>query len=185
MVHQKECYLPIIQAKIKINIYSMVMLDSFVIPQDTDTKQQKYNTLLPQIRDIVYNEEDLIANLANVAAILHHGMGFSWTGFYHARHGELVLGPFQGAVAISRIAMGQGVCGEAYNKECTLIVDDVEQFAGHVPVTDKDKAEIVVPAYHKGEIALLLNINSNRLQNFTEVDKRNLEQIMHLLEEVL
>ena len=163
----------------------MVTLDSFVIPQDTDSKQQKYNTLLRQIRDVVYNEEDLVANLANVAAILHHGMGFSWTGFYHARDGELVLGPFQGVVAISRIAMEQGVCGMAYTKECTLIVDDVEQFAGHVPVTDEDKSEIVVPAYRKGEIALLLNINSRELRNFTEIDKRNLEQVMHLLEEIL
>lgn len=163
----------------------MVTLDSFVIPQDTDSKQQKYNTLLRQIRDVVYNEEDLVANLANVAAILHHGMGFSWTGFYYAREGELVLGPFQGMAAISRIAMEQGVCGMAYTKECTLVVDDVEQFAGHVPVTDEDKSEIVVPAYRKGEIALLLNINSRELRNFTEVDKRNLEQVMHLLEEIL
>ena len=163
----------------------MVMLDSFVIPQDTDSKQQKYSALLRQIRDVVYNEEDLIANLANVAAILHYGMGFSWTGFYHACRGELVLGPFQGPAAISRIAMEQGVCGMAYTKECTLVVDDVEQFAGHVPVTDEDKSEIVVPAYRKGEIALLLNINSNQLRNFTETDKRNLEQVMHLLEEIL
>lgn len=161
------------------------MLDSFVIPEDTDSKQQKYNTLLKQIRDVVYNEEDLIANLANVAAILHHGMGFSWTGFYHARDGELIVGPFQGFAAISRIGKDQGVCGMAYTRECTLIVDDVEQFAGHVPVTDEDKSEIVVPAYHKGEIALLLNVNSKELRGFNEVDKRNLEQVMHLLEEIL
>lgn len=163
----------------------MVMLDSFVIPQDTDSKQQKYSALLKQIRNIVYNEEDLTANLGNVAAILHYGMGFSWTGFYQAREDELVLGPFQGPAAVSRIKMGEGVCGEAYTQECILIVDDVEQFAGHVPVTSEDKSEIVVPAYRKGEIALLLNINSNQLRNFTEVDKRNLEQVMHLLEEVL
>lgn len=165
----------------------MVMLDSgkFVIPQGINTKQQKYSILLRQIRGVVYNEEDLVANLANVAAILHHGMGFSWTGFYHAREGELVLGPFQGPAAISRIAMGQGVCGEAYTKECTLVIDDVEQFVGHVPVTDKDKSEIVVPAYRKGNIALLLNVNSSRPRNFTETDKRNLEQVMHLLEEIL
>ena len=163
----------------------MVILDSFVVPQSTDSKQQKYNSLLRQIRDVVYNEEDLVANLANVSAILHYGMRFSWTGFYHARNEELVLGPFQGPAAISRIAMGQGVCGVAYTKECTIIVDDVEQFAGHVPVTDEDKSEIVVPAYRKGEIALLLNVNSNQLRNFTDVDKKNLEQVMHLLEEIL
>ena len=161
------------------------MLDSFVIPQNTDSKQQKYNALLRQIRGVVYNEEDLTANLANIAAILHHGMGFSWTGFYYARSGELVLGPFQGRAAVSRIAMEQGVCGVAYTKECTMIVDDVEQFIGHVPVTDEDRSEMVVPAYRKGEIALLLNINSNQLRNFTEVDKKNLEQVMHLLEEIL
>ena len=163
----------------------MVMLDNFVIPEDVNSKQQKYNILLRQIRNVVYNEEDLIANLANVAALLHHGMGFSWTGFYHARDGELILGPFQGPAAISRITMEQGVCGMAYTRECTLIVDDVEQFIGYVPVTDEDKSEIVVPAYRKGEIALLLNINSRVLKGFTEVDKRNLEQVMHLLEEIL
>ena len=163
----------------------MVMLDGFVVPQDTDSKQQKYNTLLKQVRDIVYNEEDLTANLANTAAVLHYGMGFSWTGFYRVENDELVLGPFQGPAAISRIKMDQGVCGRAYTRECTLIVDDVEQFAGHVPVTGEDKSEIVVPAYRKGEIALLLNVNSKRLRNFTEVDRRNLEQVMHLLEEIL
>ena len=163
----------------------MIMLDSFVVPLDTDSKQQKYSMLLRQIRNVAYNEEDLTANLANVAAILHHGMGFSWTGFYHVRNGELVLGPFQGLAAISRIAMEQGVCGMAYTKECTIIVDDVEQFAGHVPVTAEDRSEIVVPAYRKGEIALLLNVNSSQLRNFTDVDKRNLEQVMHLLEEII
>lgn len=163
----------------------MVMLDSFVIPQNTASKQQKYNALLTQIRNVVYNEEDITANLGNTAAILHYGMGFSWTGFYQAHQEELVLGPFQGPAAISRIKMDQGVCGRAYTQECTLIVDDVEQFAGHVPVTGEDKSEIVVPAYRRGEIALLLNINSKQLKNFTEVDKRNLEQVMHLLEEIL
>ena len=163
----------------------MVILDSFVVPQNTDSKQQKYNSLLRQIRDVVYNEEDLVANLANVTAILQYGMKFTWTGFYHTRNEELVLGPFQGPAAISRIAMGQGVCGMAYAKECTIIVDDVEQFAGHVPVTNEDKSEIVVPAYRKGEIALLLNVNSSELRNFTNVDKKNLEQVMHLLEEIL
>lgn len=161
------------------------MLNTFVAPQKTDSKQQKYALLIRQIRNVVYNEDDLLANLANVAAILHHGMGFSWTGFYHARDGELVLGPFQGLAAVSRIAMDQGVCGTAFARECTLMVDDVEQFAGHVPVTDEDRSEIVVCAYRKGEVALLLNINSNRINNFSEVDRQNLEEVMHLLEEVL
>lgn len=163
----------------------MVTLNEFVVPRDTGSKQQRYTALLKQVRNIVYNEDNLTANLANTAAVLHYGMGFSWTGFYRVENNELVLGPFQGPAAISRIEMGQGVCGEAYTRECTLIVDDVEQFVGHVPVTGEDKSEIVVPAYRKGEIALLLNVNSKHLSNFTEVDKRNLEQVMHLLEEIL
>ena len=163
----------------------MVMLNNLIAPQDTDSKQQKYTFLLRQIRNVVYNEEDLVANLANVAAILHHGMGFSWTGFYHARDSELVLGPFQGPAAISRIAMDQGVCGTAFTKECTLVVDDVEQFVGHVPVTDSDRSEIVVCAYRRGEVALLLNVNSSQIKNFTEVDKQNLEEVMRVLEEIL
>ncbi len=163
----------------------MITLSRPDVPLDINSKQQRYDILIKQIRDIVFNEEDLTANLANTAAVLHHGMGFSWTGFYHARQSSLVLGPFQGPAAISRISMDQGVCGRAYTSERTLMVDDVEQFAGHVPVTGEDKSEIVVPAYYRGEIALLLNVNSKEIRNFTDVDKRNLEQVMSLIEEIL
>ena len=162
----------------------MVMLKTYITPQG-DSKQQQYNVLLRQIRDIIYNENDLIANLGNIAAILHQGMNFSWTGFYFVEGEELVLGPFQGPAAKTRIIKDEGVCGAAFAKECTVMVEDVEQYSGHIPVSDFDKSEIAIPAYCKGDVSLILNINSHHLRNFTELDKRNLQQVMHLIEEVL
>ncbi|MEM8968318.1 MAG: GAF domain-containing protein [Bacteroidota bacterium] len=162
----------------------MVMLNTFAPPQ-ADTKQQQYNVLLQQIRDIVYNEEDLVANLSNIAAILHQGMNFSWTGFYFAKEDELLLGPFQGPAAKTRIQKDEGVCGTAFTQECTVMVEDVEEYAGYISLNDYDKSEIAVPAYQRGEVALILNINSHHFHNFIEVDKRNLQQVMHLIEEVL
>ncbi len=162
----------------------MVMLNTFAPPQ-ADTKQQQYNVLLQQIRDIVYNEEDLVANLSNIAAILHQGMSFSWTGFYFAKEDELLLGPFQGPAAKTRIQKDEGVCGTAFTQECTVMVEDVEEYAGYISLNDYDKSEIAIPAYQRGEVMLILNINSHHFHNFTEVDKRNLQQVMHLIEEVL
>jgi GAF domain-containing protein len=162
----------------------MVILENVTTPTH-QTKQQKYKMLLQQIRDIVSNEDDLIANFGNIAAVTHHTMGFDWTGFYLVKNGELVLGPFQGPAAVSRIALGEGVCGTALSKECTIIVDDVEQFAGYVPCSELDKSEIALPAFHKGEVALIFNINSHKMKNFDETDKRYLEELMHLLEEIL
>lgn len=162
----------------------MVMLNTHIIPQ-ADTKQQRYNVLLQQIRDIIYNENDIIANLGNVAAILHQGMNFSWTGFYFVEGEELILGPFQGPAARTRIGKEEGVCGTAFSKECTVMVQDVEEYIGHISLNDYDKSEIAIPAYRKGEVSLVLNINSHQLHNFTDLDKRNLQQVMHLIEEVL
>ncbi|MGD1894082.1 MAG: GAF domain-containing protein [Cyclobacteriaceae bacterium] len=160
------------------------MLNTYAIPQ-ADTKQQRYNVLLRQIRDIIYNENDLIANLGNIAAILHQGMNFSWTGFYFVEGEELILGPFQGPAARTRIGKEEGVCGTAFSKECTVMVQDVEEYVGHISLNDYDKSEIAIPAYRKGEVSLVLNINSHQLHNFTDLDKRNLQQVMHLIEEVL
>jgi len=162
----------------------MVMLNTYAIPQ-ADTKQQRYNVLLRQIRDIIYNENDLIANLGNIAAILHQGMNFSWTGFYFVEGEELILGPFQGPAAKTRIGKEEGVCGTAFSKECTVMVQDVEEYVGHISLNDYDKSEIAIPAYSKGEVSLVLNINSHQLHNFTDLDKRSLQQVMHLIEEVL
>lgn len=162
----------------------MIMLSTYAPPQ-ANTKQQRYNVLLQQIRDIVYNENDLVANLGNIAAILHQGMNFSWTGFYFVKDGGLLLGPFQGPAARTRIQKEEGICGTAFAKECTVMVEDVEEYVGHISLSEYDKSEIAVPAYSKGEVSLILNINSHYLHNFTELDKRNLQQVMHLIEEVL
>lgn len=162
----------------------MVMLEKLVVPKTTG-KQQRYNLLLKYIRQLIYEEKNLIANLGNVAAILHHGMDFSWTGFYFVQNEELILGPFQGVPARMHIAKGEGICGVAYAKECTVVVDDVEQFPGYIPCGDFDKSEIVIPAFNKGNIALVLNINSDKFKNFTEVDQRHLQQVVHLIEEIL
>lgn len=152
---------------------------------EVESKQQRYNVLLKHIRDIVYNEDNLMTNLTNIAAILHRGMNFTWTSFYFVRNEDLVLGAFQGPAARMRISVSKGACGVAYSKECTVVVDDVEQFPKHVPCGDFDRSEIVVPAFKKGEIALLLSIGSNQVKNFDETDQRNLQQVMHLVEEIL
>jgi len=162
----------------------MVILENLMTPTK-QSKQHKYQMVLQQIRKIVSHEDDLIANLANVAATVHHGLGFDWTGFYIVQENELVLGPFQGPPAVSRIPIGKGVCGTAFARECTIKVDDVEQFSGYVPCSDLDKSEISLPAFHKGEVALIFNINSHKVKNFDEVDKRYLEELMHLLEEII
>ncbi len=162
----------------------MVILENVIAPTH-QTKQQKYKMLLQQIREIVSNEDDFTANFGNIAAVVHHTMNFDWTGFYMVKNEELVLGPFQGPAAISRITSGKGVCGTAFAEECTIIVDDVEQFVGYVPCSPLDKSEISLPAFHKGEVALILNINSHKMKNFDDTDKQYLEQLMHLLEEIL
>lgn len=162
----------------------MVILENVTAPTH-QTKQQNYKMLLQQVRNLVSQEDDLTANLANVAALVHHMMGFDWTGFYMVQEDELLLGPFQGPPAVTRIPIGKGVCGTALARECTIKVDDVEQFSGYVPCCDMDKSEISLPAFHKGEVALIFNINSHKMKNFDETDRRYLEQLMHLLEEIL
>lgn len=162
----------------------MVILEN-VKTSTHQSKQQHYKLLLNQTRNIISQEDDLTANLANVAAILHHSMKFDWTGFYLVQNDELVLGPFQGPPAVSRIPIGKGVCGTALARECTVKVDDVEQFPGYVPCCELDKSEISLPAFHKGDVAIILNINSHKMKNFDETDKRYLEELMRLLEEIL
>ena len=164
----------------------MVILENSKRPlYQSQSKQQNYRLLLKQTRDIVSQEDDLIANLANIAALVHQTMSFDWTGFYLVKNDELVLGPFQGPPAVARISIGEGVCGTALLRECTIKVDDVEQFSGYVPCSELDKSEIALPAFHKGEVAVILNINSHKMKNFNETDKRCLEELMRLLEEVL
>jgi len=143
----------------------------------TGSKEEKYRELLPQLHALVSTETDFIANLANVAAALKQTFGFFWVGFYIVKGDELVLGPFQGPIACTRIRIGRGVCGTAWKEVRTLIVPDVEQFPGHIACSSDSKSEIVVPMIRQGEIVGVLDIDSDTLDSFDTVDARYLEEI--------
>ena len=145
------------------------------------TKQEQYESLLPQIEAVMDLNVDLIANMANMAAMLHETFGFWWTGFYRVVGNELVLGPFQGPLACTRIAYGRGVCGSAWKERRTLVVPDVEQFPGHIACSSASRSEIVVPVFHNDEIIAVLDIDSDRLGTFDAVDARYLELLVRLL----
>lgn len=140
-----------------------------------------YEQLIPQIRALLEGENDAIANLANTAAALKQALGFLWVGFYLVRDQELVLGPFQGPVACTRIAFGRGVCGSAWQQRQTIIVPDVDQFPGHIACSSASRSEIVVPLLHGNEVVAVLDIDSDRLDDFSKVDQEALESIASLL----
>lgn len=144
---------------------------------NTGSKEEKYRELLPQLHALVSTEIDFIANLANVAAALKQTFGFFWAGFYIVKGDELVLGPFQGPIACTRIRLGRGVCGTAWKEARTLIVPDVEQFPGHIACSSDSKSEIVVPMIRQGEVIGVLDIDSDALDSFDTVDARYLEEI--------
>lgn len=145
------------------------------------TKDERYATLLPQIEAVVKAETDAIANMANVASMLHETFGFWWTGFYRVIDGQLVLGPFQGPMACTRIAKGRGVCGTAWKEARTQVVPDVELFPGHIACSSASKSEIVVPLIRHGEVIGVLDIDSAELATFDETDRRWLEQVAALM----
>ena len=147
------------------------------------TKEQKYETLLSQVKAFSESEHDEIALMANVTALIHETFNFWWTGFYRVVGQELVLGPFQGPVACTRIQFGRGVCGTAWKEGQTIIVDDVEKFAGHIACSSTSKSEIVVPIFNGNNIIAELDIDSDKLSTFDDTDKKYLEEIvktMHL-----
>ena len=144
-------------------------------------KEEKYALLYKQIAALVENESDCIANMANVAAMIHHTFGFWWTGFYRVVGGQLVLGPFQGPLACSRIAYGRGVCGTAWKEACTQVVPDVEQFPGHIACSCASKSEIVVPLFKENEVVAVLDIDSEDLATFDKTDRLWLEKIVEIL----
>ncbi len=144
-------------------------------------KEQKYELLHKQIAALVDGESDTIANMANVAAMIHATFGFWWTGFYRVVGEELVLGPFQGPLACSRIRYGRGVCGTAWKQRQTQVVPDVELFPGHIACSSASRSEIVVPVWHEEEIVAVLDIDSEHLATFDEVDRVWLEKIVALL----
>ena len=144
-------------------------------------KEQKYELLYRQAREIVAGEEDVVANMANLAAMIHHTFGFWWTGFYRVVGEELVLGPFQGPIACTRIAYGRGVCGAAWQRGTTVVVPDVEQFPGHIACSSLSRSEIVVPIRKGDNIVAVLDIDSEHLATFDDVDRVWLERMVLLL----
>lgn len=147
------------------------------------SKEDSYKELIPQIEALVASETDLIANLANISAALKTAMGFLWVGFYLVKNEELVLGPFQGPIACTRIQKGKGVCGLAWKMKESIIVADVDQFPGHIACSSASKSEIVVPVTVYDEVVGVLDVDSSVLRGFDDIDRRFLERLVSALEE--
>ena len=156
------------------------MADDLQIVKGDKTAQ--YHNLIPQIKSLLFGEPDLIANLANITAALKEQFGWFWVGFYIVKEDELVLGPFQGPVACTRIKKGRGVCGSSWDKAATLIVPDVEKFPGHIACSSLSKSEIVLPLLKNGIVWGVLDVDSELLNQFDEIDQFYLEQIIALIE---
>lgn len=157
------------------------MAEDLTIIKNVD-KEVQYKTLIPQIKALISGEEDQIANLANVAAALKEQFGWFWVGFYLVKGDELVLGPFQGPVACTRIKKGKGVCGASWQQNKTLIVPDVELFPGHIACASASRSEIVLPLYSGAVVIGVLDVDSEYLSHFDEVDEKYLKEIISLLD---
>lgn len=144
-------------------------------------RQERYYQLLPQIEALVEGESSLIANLANAAAALRQTFGFFWVGFYVVDNAELVLGPFQGDIACTRIGFGKGVCGTSWKRKETIIVPNVDEFPGHIACSSASRSEIVVPIFSNDIVVAVLDVDSDQLNDFSEADRIGLEQIAELL----
>ena len=155
------------------------MAESLVI--QGNSKEELYQNLFTQIKSMVEDEKDTIANMANISACLYETFRFWWVGFYRVVGDELVLGPFQGPVACTRIRKGRGVCGTSWQREETIIVPDVDQFPGHIACSSASRSEIVVPVFHNGKVTAVLDIDSELLNTFDDTDKLWLERIAALL----
>jgi L-methionine (R)-S-oxide reductase len=161
------------------------MADSIILSPDLN-KEGRYKEILPQIKAILEPETDLIANLANVAAILKEAFDFFWVGFYIYKEedGELVLGPFQGPLACTRISLEKGVCGASAREKRTLVVPDVTRFPGHIACSSDSKSEIVVPLIQGAECKMVLDVDSDLLDDFDETDAQYLEEVMEVIKEL-
>jgi len=156
------------------------MADDLVIAKGS--KEEQYQNLLPQIKGLLEGETDLVANMANIAAALKEQFSWLWVGFYIVKNDELVLGPFQGPVACTRIKKGRGVCGSSWEKAETLIVPDVEKFPGHIACSSLSKSEIVIPVFKNNIVVAVLDVDSADLSQFDETDKKYLEEIVKLVD---
>lgn len=156
------------------------MADELYI-DDSLSKELKYQQLLPQIKALIEGETDVIANLSNTCAALKQSFNFLWVGFYIVKENELVLGPFQGPIACTRIAKGKGVCGTAWNEAKCIIVEDVDSFPGHIACSSLSKSEIVLPIIKDSKVLAVLDVDSEYLNHFDHVDKKYLEDVLDLL----
>lgn len=145
------------------------------------TKEEKYQSVIPQIKALIEGEPDLVANLANIVAALMEQFGWLWVGFYLVKENQLVLAPFQGPVACTRIKKGRGVCGTSWEKAQTIVVPDVEKFPGHIACSSKSRSEIVVPVIRNNKVMGVLDVDSEQLAAFDEADKQFLEEIVDLI----
>ena len=161
------------------------MAETLLLPP-TSNRSEIYDSLVPQLAALVDGETDTVANLANIAAALKEAFGFFWVGFYIKKGNQLVLGPFQGPIACTRIDFNRGVCGYCYTNQQTVIEPDVEAFPGHIACSSASKSEIVLPAFSKnGEVALVLDVDSDKLNDFDEADQIGLEKVMKIVENFL
>jgi len=156
------------------------MAEELYIPKE-GSKKERYESLYPPLKALTEGEPDLIANMANLTSALKEAFGFFWVGFYFVKEDQLVLGPFQGPVACTRIAYGKGVCGTSWKEKQTLIVPDVEQFPGHIACSSLSRSEVVVPVMKGNEVVAVLDIDSDKVNTFDEVDAEYLKKIVSLL----
>ena len=156
------------------------MAEQIIIPDDI-LKEEKYTLLIPQLRVLLGSEEDVIANMANLSAALKEVFDFFWVGFYLVRGDELVLGPFQGPIACTRIKYGKGVCGSSWKGGKAIIVPDVDKFPGHIACSSLSKSEIVIPLFANGEVVCVLDVDSDTYDSFDKVDERYLTDICSMI----
>lgn len=156
-----------------------------LIIASSSSKEERYKTLIPQIEALVFGETDLVANLSNIAAALRQTMNFFWVGFYIVKGNEMVLGPFQGPIACTRIAFGKGVCGASWKEKKVLLIPDVEEFPGHIACSSDSKSEIVLPAFKKNEVQLVLDVDSDKVNDFDKTDELYLQQVMGIIEKFI
>lgn len=160
------------------------MAEELIISTAAD-KHERYATLIPQIESLVSGEPDQIANLSNIVAALKQTMNFFWVGFYIVKDNQLVLGPFQGPIACTRINFGKGVCGASWKEKRTILVPNVDEFPGHIACSSASKSEIVLPAFKNKEVALVMDVDSEVLNDFDETDREALEKVMRIIEGLL
>ncbi|MBD0399824.1 GAF domain-containing protein [Flammeovirga sp. EKP202] len=156
------------------------MAEELFLP-DNGNKTELYESILPQIKGLTSIETDLIANLSNTCAVLKEAFDHLWIGFYLVKNNELVLGPFQGPIACTRIKKGKGVCGTTWAEAKTYVVDDVEAFPGHIACSSASKSEIVAPVIVNDEVVAVLDIDSDQLATFDDVDQKYIEELCHYL----